>query len=75
MRQGKVKAVIVGTHRVAANGDVANKIGTFGVATEQFELVDEQGVGAEAALEDERKELSAKLGENIQVGRFELFEI
>src|SRR6185312_15139111 len=32
MRQGKVKAVIVGTDRVAANGDVANKIGTLGVA-------------------------------------------
>jgi len=32
MRQGKVKAVIVGTDRVAANGDVANKIGTHGVA-------------------------------------------
>src|SRR4029079_12987925 len=29
---GKVKAVIVGTDRVAANGDVANKIGTMGVA-------------------------------------------
>jgi methylthioribose-1-phosphate isomerase len=32
MQQGKVKAVIVGTDRVAANGDVANKIGTHGVA-------------------------------------------
>jgi len=32
MRQGKVRAVIVGTDRVAANGDVANKIGTLGVA-------------------------------------------
>ena len=32
MGQGKVKAVIVGTDRVAANGDVANKIGTMGVA-------------------------------------------
>jgi methylthioribose-1-phosphate isomerase len=32
MGQGKVKAVIVGTDRVAANGDVANKIGTHGVA-------------------------------------------
>lgn len=32
MRQGKVKAVIVGTDRVAANGDVANKIGTLNVA-------------------------------------------
>jgi methylthioribose-1-phosphate isomerase len=32
MSQGKVGAVIVGTDRVAANGDVANKIGTLGVA-------------------------------------------
>jgi methylthioribose-1-phosphate isomerase len=32
MAQGKVSAVIVGTDRVAANGDVANKIGTLGVA-------------------------------------------
>ena len=32
MSQGKVAAVLVGTDRVAANGDVANKIGTLGVA-------------------------------------------
>lgn len=32
MRQGKIQAVIVGADRVAANGDVANKIGTYGVA-------------------------------------------
>lgn len=32
MAQGKVDAVIVGADRVAANGDVANKIGTLGVA-------------------------------------------
>ncbi len=32
MRDGKVAAVVVGTDRVAANGDVANKIGTLGVA-------------------------------------------
>lgn len=32
MSQGRVNAVIVGTDRVAANGDVANKIGTLGVA-------------------------------------------
>lgn len=32
MSQGKVSTVIVGTDRVAANGDVANKIGTLGVA-------------------------------------------
>jgi methylthioribose-1-phosphate isomerase len=32
MSGGAVDAVIVGTDRVAANGDVANKIGTLGVA-------------------------------------------
>jgi methylthioribose-1-phosphate isomerase len=32
MREGKVNLVIVGADRVAANGDVANKIGTYGVA-------------------------------------------
>ena len=32
MRQGKVNAVFVGADRIAANGDTANKIGTYGVA-------------------------------------------
>jgi methylthioribose-1-phosphate isomerase len=32
MQKGWVDAVIVGCDRVAANGDVANKIGTYGVA-------------------------------------------
>ena len=32
MRRGKIQAVIVGADRIAANGDVANKIGTYGVA-------------------------------------------
>src|SRR3981189_1580335 len=32
MRQGRIQAVIVGADRIAANGDVANKIGTYGVS-------------------------------------------
>jgi len=32
MRLGKIDAVIVGADRIAANGDVANKIGTYSVA-------------------------------------------
>ena len=32
MREGRVQAVIVGADRIAANGDAANKIGTYGVA-------------------------------------------
>jgi methylthioribose-1-phosphate isomerase len=40
MRQGKIGAVIVGADRIAANGDVANKIGTYGVAV----LAKEHGI-------------------------------
>src|SRR5699024_1398483 len=32
MARGQVDRVIVGADRIAANGDVANKIGTYGVA-------------------------------------------
>jgi len=32
MREGRIQAVLVGADRIAANGDTANKIGTYGVA-------------------------------------------
>jgi len=32
MRQGRIQACVVGADRIAANGDSANKIGTYGVA-------------------------------------------
>ena len=32
MKEGRVQAVVVGADRIAANGDSANKIGTYGVA-------------------------------------------
>jgi len=40
MRAGKIGAVIVGADRIAANGDVANKIGTYQVAV----LAKENGI-------------------------------
>jgi methylthioribose-1-phosphate isomerase len=40
MRQGKIGAIVVGADRIAANGDVANKIGTYGVAV----LAKENGI-------------------------------
>ena len=40
MRQGKISAVVVGADRIAANGDVANKIGTYSVAV----LAKEHGI-------------------------------
>jgi methylthioribose-1-phosphate isomerase len=33
MREGRIQAIITGADRIAANGDTANKIGTFSVAT------------------------------------------
>jgi methylthioribose-1-phosphate isomerase len=32
MKEGRVQLVVVGADRIAANGDTANKIGTYGVA-------------------------------------------
>ncbi len=32
MKEGKIQKVVVGADRIAANGDAANKIGTYGVA-------------------------------------------
>src|ERR1700687_5923770 len=40
MKQGKINAVVVGADRIAANGDVANKIGTYSVAV----LAKEHGI-------------------------------
>ncbi len=40
MREGKVQSVVVGADRIAANGDTANKIGTYSVAV----LAKEHGV-------------------------------
>jgi methylthioribose-1-phosphate isomerase len=40
MRQGKIVAIVVGADRIAANGDVANKIGTYMVAV----LAKENGI-------------------------------
>ena len=40
MRLGQVDLVVVGADRIAANGDVANKIGTYGVAV----LASEHGI-------------------------------
>jgi len=40
MKQGKISAIVVGADRIAANGDVANKIGTYTVAV----LAKEHGI-------------------------------
>lgn len=40
MSKGKISAIVVGADRIAANGDVANKIGTYSVAV----LAKEHGI-------------------------------
>jgi methylthioribose-1-phosphate isomerase len=63
MRQGKVKAVIVGTDRVAANGDVANKIGTLGVAI----LAKHFGIPFYVAAPTSSIDMSLSSGEQIPI--------
>jgi elongation factor Ts len=53
---------------------VSNNDEFLAFAKKVLELVDAEGVGAEASLDEERKQLSSKLGENIQIvspARFE----
>ena len=38
MRQGKIQVCLVGADRIAANGDVANKIGTYSIAVSYTHL-------------------------------------
>ena len=40
MKSGRIGCVVVGADRIAANGDVANKVGTYSVAV----LAKENGV-------------------------------
>ena len=53
---------------------VSNKDEFLAFAKKVLELVDSEGVGVEEQLEQERKELTAKLGENIQVVSAARFE-
>ncbi len=63
LSHGKVQAVIVGTDRVAANGDVANKIGTFGVAV----LAHEFGIPFYVAAPTSSIDMSLATGELIPI--------
>ncbi|HUT35726.1 MAG TPA: S-methyl-5-thioribose-1-phosphate isomerase [Planctomycetota bacterium] len=63
MRQGKVDLVVVGADRIAANGDTANKIGTYGVAI----LAKEHGVPFYVAAPVSTFDLSLPSGEGIPI--------
>lgn len=63
MRQGKIKAVVVGADRIAANGDVANKIGTYSVAV----LAREHGIPFYVAAPWSTVDLNTPTGEQIPI--------
>ena len=63
MRQGKVQAIIVGADRIAANGDTANKIGTYSVAC----LAKTHGVPFYVAAPSSTFDLSLATGEKIPI--------
>ena len=63
MQRGKIDAVVVGCDRVAANGDVANKIGTYSVAV----LAKENGVPFYVAAPISTLDLSLTSGDQIPI--------
>ena len=71
MKEGRIDCVIVGADRVAANGDVANKIGTYGVAV----LADAHGVPLYVAAPFSSIDLSMESGREIPIEEREAAEI
>jgi methylthioribose-1-phosphate isomerase len=63
MRQGKIQAVIVGADRIAANGDVANKVGTYGVAI----LAKEHGIPFYVAAPWSTIDTATATGDEIEI--------
>jgi methylthioribose-1-phosphate isomerase len=63
MRAGKLQAIVVGADRIAANGDVANKIGTYGVAV----LAREHGIPFYVAAPWSTVDLATATGEDIPI--------
>ncbi|HEY7335113.1 MAG TPA: S-methyl-5-thioribose-1-phosphate isomerase [Bryobacteraceae bacterium] len=63
LRSGRIGCVVVGADRIAANGDVANKIGTYSVAV----LAKENGVPFYVAAPVSTFDLTLKSGEAIPI--------
>jgi methylthioribose-1-phosphate isomerase len=63
MNRGKVDLIIVGADRVAANGDIANKIGTYSLAV----LAGENGIPFYVAAPLSTIDCEAKSGDDIPI--------
>jgi methylthioribose-1-phosphate isomerase len=63
LKSGRIGCVVVGADRIAANGDVANKVGTYGVAV----LAHENGVPFYVAAPVSTLDLSLASGDGIPI--------
>src|SRR5437879_12687476 len=63
LKTGKIGAVVVGADRIAANGDTANKIGTYQIAV----LAHETGVPFYAAEPISTFDLSSSTGDSFPI--------
>ena len=63
MKSGRIGCVVVGADRIAANGDVANKVGTYSVAV----LARENGVPFFVAAPVSTLDLTLKSGDQIPI--------
>ena len=71
MQQGKVSWVIVGSDRIAANGDVANKIGTYALAI----LAKHHGVKVMVAAPTSTIDMATATGEQIPIEQRDASEV
>ena len=71
MREGRIQAVVTGADRIAANGDSANKIGTYSVAV----LAKVHGIPFYIAAPSSTFDLSIENGEQIPIEERDSAEI
>ncbi len=71
MKKGRVQAVVVGSDRIAANGDVANKIGTYMVAV----LAKQHNIPFYVAAPLSTVDLNCPTGEEIPIEERDIREV
>ena len=71
MKAGKIDCVVVGSDRIAANGDVANKIGTYSVAV----LAHENGIPFYVAAPTSTVDLECPTGDEIPIENRDTTEV
>ena len=71
MKKGRVQAVVVGSDRIAANGDVANKIGTYMVAV----LAKRHGIPFYVAAPLSTVDLACPTGDQIPIEERDIREV